>query len=327
VVNFKNKTFLVTGGTGSFGRRFVLNFLKEYKNFKKIIIFSRDELKQYEMSRHPLLLNNKKIRFFLGDVRDKDRLDFALREVDYIIHAAALKQIDTAEYNPLEFIKTNVIGAQNIIETSIKNNVKKILALSTDKASSPQNLYGATKLCADKLFLAANNIKGKQNTCFSILRYGNVMMSRGSVIPKFLNIKDGKYPITNIAMTRFSLTLDQSVEFALFFLKNMTGSEIFVPKMNSYRIIDLVKAISGERKFKIKEIGIRLGEKINEELISIQDSRNTYEFKRYFLITQKKLKTKKVKINFNYSSQENSFYKIDEIKKLINNEISQNKKL
>ena len=251
----QNKTILITGGTGSFGNKFISLSLKK---FKKIIIFSRDEMKQDLMEKK---YNQKKypnLRFFLGDIRDKERLKFAFRDVDIVLHAAALKQVPRAEYNPIEYVKTNVMGAQNIIEASLDTKVSKVIALSTDKAVSPINLYGATKLCSDKLFLAANNIKGRSNKIFSVLRYGNVTMSRGSVIPFFLNNKSNTYLVTDTKMTRFCISLEESVKAALWSIKNAKGGEIIIPKVPSYKIVDLVKAINKNAKIKI--IGIRDGE-------------------------------------------------------------------
>ena len=245
-----NKTILITGGTGSFGKAFVKKILFSKIKYKKIIIFSRDEFKQYSFQSEIDPKYLKKIRFFLGDVRDKERLKSALEGVDILVHAAALKQVPTAEYNPIEFVKTNIIGAQNIIETCIEKKVSNIIALSTDKASSPINLYGATKLCSDKLFLAANNIKGNRKIKFSVLRYGNVMMSRGSVIPFFLKRKK-VMPVTSKHMTRFSITLDESIDFCIEALRISTGGEIFVPKLRGYRILDLVKAINKNAKVKV----------------------------------------------------------------------------
>ena len=238
----RNKSILITGGTGSFGRKFVDTILK--KNIvKKLVIFSRDELKQYEMAQEYKGEKYKNLRFFLGDVRDKDRIKFALEEIDYVVHAAALKQVPTAEYNPFEFIKTNIMGANNLIQSCLSKNVKKVIALSTDKAAAPINLYGATKLCSDKLFISANNIKGKRDIYFSVVRYGNVMMSRGSVIPIFLkNITKGFLNITHKEMTRFNITVDKGVEFVLFALQKSIGQEIFVPKLPSYHILDLAKS-------------------------------------------------------------------------------------
>ena len=277
------KSILITGGTGSFGRAWVRHILKKYKKIRRLVIFSRDELKQFEMEKEFSVKKYPCMRYFIGDVRDSERLTVALRDIDYVIHAAALKQVPTAEYNPIETIKTNIIGAQNLIEASLKNKVQKLIALSTDKASSPINLYGATKLCSDKLFIAANNIKGKKKISFSIVRYGNVMGSRGSVIPVFLNSKKtGTLLITDNRMTRFNLTLSQSVEMVEWALKNSIGGEIFVPKIPSYKILDLAKAICPNCKIKI--IGIRSGEKLHEELVSIGESQNTLETKNYFII-------------------------------------------
>ena len=255
---FNKSTILVTGGTGSFGKAFSRTILKLYKP-RKIIIFSRDELKQFDMSNDNFFKKYKKImRYFIGDVRDFERLKTAMSGVDYVIHAAALKQVVSSEYNPFETIKTNIIGAQNVIDASFYNNVKKIIALSTDKAASPINLYGASKLASDKLFVAANNYVGLKNIKFSVVRYGNVMGSRGSVIPLFISQLNEKYiNVTHKEMTRFTLTLDESVKFVINSFKFMKGSEIFVPKIHSYRILDLVKAINP--KFKIKFIGIRKG--------------------------------------------------------------------
>ena len=325
----KNKTILITGGTGSFGRELTENLISNYKNIKKLIIYSRDELKQYEMSK---IYPKKKypfIRFFLGDIRDIDRLIYATQEVDYIIHAAALKQVDTAEYNPFEFVKTNIIGAQNLVQAALTNNVKKLIALSTDKAVSPINLYGATKLCSDKIFVAANNHKGSKDTSFSVVRYGNVANSRGSVIPLFKSLKSkgNFFPITDMEMTRFNITLEQSVEMVIWTIKNAKGGEVVVPKIPSLRIKDLVKAIDPQKKIKI--IGIRPGEKIHEDLISSHDAINTIDIGRYYIILNplddrlrkyyaKNFKSKKVKKNFYYNSHENLQYlSISDIKKII----------
>lgn len=322
-----NKTILITGGTGSFGKAFVKKLLLSKIKYKKIIIFSRDEFKQYTFQNEIETKYLKKIRFFLGDVRDKERLNSALEGVDVLVHAAALKQVPTAEYNPIEFIKTNIIGAQNIIETSIEKKVSNIIALSTDKASSPINLYGATKLCSDKLFLAANNIKGNRKIKFSVLRYGNVMMSRGSVIPLFLN-KKKIIPITNKDMTRFSITLDESINFCIEALRVSKGGEIFVPKLKAYKILDLAKAIN--KDVKIKVIGTRQGEKINEELISSYDAKHTFESKNFYIIftnnnyKNKMLKFKKVNENFSYRSDMCKFYSINQLESKIRNEIKKN---
>lgn len=324
-MNLKNKSLLITGGTGSFGRAFVDKLIKKNINLKKIIIFSRDELKQDQMRAIYPESKYKNIRYFLGDVRDYPRLLRALEGVDIIVHAAALKQVPSAEYNPMEFIKTNVIGAQNIIEASIEKNIKKVVALSTDKACAPINLYGATKLCSDKLFIAANHYSGKG--IFSVVRYGNVMGSRGSVVPRFLEqVKTGTLTLTDYRMTRFNLTLNQSVEIVLFAIKNSAGSEIIVPKIPSFKIIDLAKSIGP--KCKIKVIGIRPGEKIHEEMISQSDSFTTFDIGNYYIIlpTQnnklikkyKKFRIKKVKPNFRYDSGTNTkFLNIRDLKLLI----------
>ena len=272
----------------------------------------------------------KCIRFFLGDVRDLNRLNLAFKDVDYVIHAAALKQVDTAEYNPFEFINTNIIGAQNVIEAALNNKVKKVIALSTDKASSPVNLYGATKLCSDKLFVSANNIIGKQDIKFSVLRYGNVMFSRGSILPILLEKHKKKeiFEITDARMTRFNIELDQAIDLSINCLKNMHGGEIFVPKLKTYKVMDLAKAINIKNKLKI--IGIRPGEKIHEEMISSADSLNTFELKNLFVIvdpSNKKLNTKykkfgKMKSSHSYNSFDNPDYlNKAQLKKIINNYI------
>lgn len=330
-LNFKNKTILVTGATGSFGRAFVNHILSKHNDIKKIIIFSRDELKQFQMQNEIEKKCLNKLRFFLGDIRDKDRLNRAFENVDIVVHAAALKQVPAAEYNPIEFIKTNIIGAQNIIEASIEQNIKKVIALSTDKAAAPLNLYGATKLCSDKLFIAANNYSGKN--IFSVCRYGNVMGTRGSVIPLFFQqAKKGLITITDKNMTRFNITLDESIDLVLYALENSLGNEIFIPKIPSYRIMDLAKSI-GE-KCKIKILGIRPGEKIHEEMITVNDSYNTIENSKYYIILpyfknariNKYLKyydAKKINKPFSYNSEDNKkFLTIKEIKKLIQKNIS-----
>ena len=323
----KNKTLLITGGTGSLGRALIKKITKDFSDYKKIIIFSRDELKQFNLSQNFPEKSFPKIRFFIGDIRDSDRLKFAFRDVDYVIHAAALKQVPAAEYNPMEFIKTNVIGAQNIIEAALNNKVQKIIALSTDKASSPINLYGATKLCSDKLFTAANNIKGNRDIIFSVVRYGNVMGSRGSVIPFFMKNIKKPFPITDEQMTRFNITLTEGVEMVIWALKNSRGGEIFVPKIPSYKITDLAKAIKQENKTEI--IGIRPGEKIHEEMISSSDSHNTLDLGDYFAIipqTRKKIVydfwlnkgASMVKKGFSFNSGTNErFLTIKQLKDLI----------
>lgn len=279
---FDGKSILITGGTGSFGKHCVKTLLEGYSP-RKIIVYSRDELKQFEMEQ---LFNADPMRYFIGDVRDEDRLSVAMREVDYVIHAAALKQVPAAEYNPMECIKTNIMGAQNVINASIKNQVKKVVALSTDKAANPINLYGATKLCSDKLFIAANNIAGGHPTRFSVVRYGNVVGSRGSVIPFFKRlIREGatELPITDERMTRFTITLAQGVAFVLKAFQRMQLGELFVPKIPSMRIVDLAEAMAPGLPKKI--VGIRPGEKLHEVMCPADDSSHTVEFDDHFVIT------------------------------------------
>ena len=329
---FNNKIIMITGGTGSFGNKFVEIFSKKYKP-KKIIIYSRDEYKQYLMQKK---FGSKKypfLRFLIGDVRDYERLKIAMRNVDFVVHAAALKQVPAAEYNPMEFIKTNIHGAENIINAALATDVKKVIALSTDKAANPINLYGATKLASDKIFIAANNITGTKNNIFSVVRYGNVIGSRGSVVPLFKELieKKSKYlPITDTRMTRFWFSLDDSVNFVISCFKKMIGKEIFVPKIPSIRITDLAKAMSPKAKLKI--IGIRPGEKIHEQMCPKESSGHTLEFKKYFIIfpsdvnLNEKIKNiskknkelgKKVKETFEYSSGSNKdFLNANTIKKL-----------
>lgn len=273
-----NKKVLVTGGTGSFGKQFISKILEH--GVEKVIVFSRDELKQFEMAQE---YKDERVRFFLGDVRDKERLYRAFDGVDIVIHAAAMKHVGACEYNPFEAIKTNIHGAQNIVEAAIDRDVKKVIALSTDKACSPINLYGATKLASDKLFVAANSYVGKKETEFSVVRYGNVVGSRGSVVPFFKNIKHtGIIPITDERMTRFWITLDQGVQFVIDSLARMKGGEIFIPKIPSMRVVDLAKAIAPECQIDI--IGIRPGEKLHEAMISEDDARKTLEYDSYYVI-------------------------------------------
>ncbi len=319
---FKKKTVLITGGTGSFGKICARHILDNY-DIAKLIIFSRDELKQYEMARE---FSDPRIRFFIGDVRDEKRLSMAFSGVDIIIHAAAMKQIPACEYNPFEAIKTNVLGAQNIIETAIAHNVERVIALSTDKAANPINLYGATKLCSDKLFTAANSYVGKgKNTRFSVVRYGNVIGSRGSVIPLFEKLREtGTVTVTDPRMTRFWITLDQGVQFVCDNLELMQGGEIFVPKIPSMNIMDLVKAIAP--KCKVEITGIRPGEKLHEVLITHDDSRYTLEYENRFVIEPQIRHVRykaipggeRVKENFSYRSNNNpEILSVQDLRRLI----------
>ena len=275
-----NASVLITGGTGSFGKALTKRLIES--KARRIAIFSRDELKQLEMKSE---FSDERLRFFLGDIRDSSRLDIALHNVDYVVHAAALKQVDTGEYNPMEFVKTNIVGSQNLIDACIRNNVKKVVALSTDKASSPINLYGATKLTADKLVSAANNYPYGYGSLFSVVRYGNVMGSRGSVIPYFKRLaSEGKpFPITDVRMTRFWITLEQAVEFVLESFEIMQGGELFVPRIPSMKIVDLANAVAPGTK--LEEIGMRPGEKLHEEMISADDSRRTVVLENRFVVT------------------------------------------
>lgn len=277
------KSILITGGTGSFGKKFIETIFSRYPAVERVVVFSRDEMKQFEMAQGYPKNKFPQIRFFLGDVRDKDRVRRAMEGIDIVIHAAALKQVPAAEYNPFEYIKTNVIGAENVIEACLDMGVGKVVALSTDKAAAPINLYGATKLCSDKLFVAANNMKGKRDVRFSVVRYGNVFGSRGSIVPFFLKKKKtGVLPITDERMTRFNISLEEGVQLVLNVLGKMRGGEVFVPRIPSYRIIDLAEAIAPECK--LETIGIRPGEKIHEEMITATDAPNTIEFDDYFVI-------------------------------------------
>lgn len=280
---FDGESFLISGGTGSFGKAFVKTVLERAPNIKRLVVFSRDELKQFEMAQVFDPAQYPGLRYFIGDVRDYDRLRRALEGIDTVIHAAALKQVPAAEYNPFEFIKTNILGAQNIVEACLDSGVRRVVALSTDKAAAPINLYGATKLCSDKLFTAANNVRGHRDIRFSVVRYGNVMGSRGSVIPFFLERrKSGVLPITEPGMTRFNISLQEGVDMVLWALENSQGGEIFVPKIPSYRIMDVAEAIGPDCERPI--VGIRPGEKIHEEMITASDSFSTVDLGRYFAV-------------------------------------------
>jgi UDP-N-acetylglucosamine 4,6-dehydratase/5-epimerase len=283
MLDLNGKSILVTGGTGSFGKKFIETIFQRYPNVKRVVVYSRDELKQFEMSQLFPHSRFKAIRFFIGDVRDGERLKRACEGVDIIVHAAALKQVPAAEYNPMECIKTNIFGAENVINAALDCGVKQVVALSTDKAAAPINLYGATKLCSDKLFVAANNMKGARQVTFSVVRYGNVIGSRGSVVPFFLEKKkSGTLPITDARMTRFNISLDGGVDMVLYALENAWGGEIFVPKIPSYHITQMAQAIGPECTTEV--VGIRPGEKLHEEMITETDSLNTVEMEKYFAI-------------------------------------------
>ena len=328
----EGKSVLITGGTGSFGKKFVEIILKRYPQVKKLIIYSRDELKQFEMSQIFPESKYPAIRYFIGDVRDGERMRRACENVDVIIHAAALKQVPAAEYNPMECIKTNIIGAENVINAAMDCGVSDVIALSTDKAAAPINLYGATKLCSDKLFVAANNFKGARKLKFSVVRYGNVMGSRGSVIPFFLERrKSGILPITHEEMTRFNISLEQGVELVLYAYEHALGGEIFVPKIPSYKILELADAIGPNCKKDI--VGIRPGEKIHEEMITASDSYYTVDIGRYYVILPQnplwnydqyyeEKKAKKVSDGFVYNSGTNDeWLSKEELRELIKNHI------
>lgn len=331
-----NKNILITGGTGSFGKQFIKTILGKYPKVKKIIIFSRDELKQFELKQQYLIREYPQLRFFIGDVRDKQRLIQACEGVDVIIHAAAIKQVDTAEYNPTECIRTNVDGAENVIHAALQCGVKDVVALSTDKACAPINLYGATKLVSDKLFTAANNIKGSKDIRFSVVRYGNVMGSRGSVIPFFLNKRaEGVLPITHKDMTRFNISLQDGVNMVMYALKNHLGGEIFVPKIPSYKILDVATAIAPECEIKI--VGIRPGEKLHEEMITDTDSLNTIDLGKYYAIlpsvsftyTESEYlahhKAEKVPFGFKYNSGTNTEWEtVESLRSLVREHVDPN---
>ncbi len=337
-MDLTGKTVLVTGGTGSFGKAFTKTVLKRWPNIKKLIIFSRDEQKQFLMAQEYTAEKYPAIRFFIGDVRDFERLKRACFEVDYVIHAAAMKHVPIAEYNPDECIKTNIGGAENLIRVALETNIQKVVALSTDKACAPINLYGATKLTSDKLFIAANNIKGHKNVTFSVVRYGNVMGSNGSVMPFFLKKREeGIIPITDPNMTRFNISLDDGVEMVLHALEHAWGGELFVPKIPSYRITDVAEAIAPDCEHKIT--GIRPGEKIHEEMITASDSFSTYDLGKYYVILPlagnweisefvKTFSATKVPEGFHYNSGTNEeWLSVSDIRKLIQQHIDPNFKI
>lgn len=328
------KSILITGGTGSFGKMFVKTILERYPEVKRLVIYSRDELKQYEMAQDYPESKFPQVRFFIGDVRDLARLKRACEGIDVIIHSAALKHVPIAEYNPDEFIKTNIGGAQNVVDAALSTNVKIVVALSTDKAAAPINLYGATKLVSDKLFIAANNIKGTRDLRFSVVRYGNVMGSRGSVIPFFIKKakEGGEIPITHLDMTRFNISLEDGVEMVLWAIENALGGEIFVPKIASYKIEIMALAIAPNAK--LVEIGIRPGEKLHEEMITASDSYNTIEFDKYYAILpssidkQKYLKhfqAQEVTRGFQYNSGTNNKWEtVESMRELIKKYVDEN---
>jgi len=324
-----DQSILITGGTGSFGKAFVRSVLDHCPKIKRLVVYSRDELKQFEMAQEFPAHQYPALRFFIGDVRDKERLNRAMEGIDTVVHAAALKQVPAAEYNPFEFIKTNVLGAQNVIDACLDQDVRRVVALSTDKAAAPINLYGATKLCSDKLFIAANNFKGTRDLRFSVVRYGNVMGSRGSVFPYFMEkAKTGVLPITHPEMTRFNISLVEGVEMVLWALEKAIGGEIFVPKIASYRIMDVADAIGPDCKKEI--VGIRPGEKLHEEMITASDSPHTVDLGDYYAILSpsqpeklqrylNEIQAVKIPDNFSYNSSENpQFLSVAEIRELIN---------
>lgn len=322
------KSILITGGTGSFGKAFVGTVLQKYPGVKRIVVFSRDELKQFEMAQQFPTSEYPAMRYFIGDVRDENRLRRALQRIDIVVHAAALKQVPAAEYNPFECIKTNIMGAQNIVEASLDCGVKRVVALSTDKAAAPINLYGATKLCSDKLFVAANNIRGARDLRLSVVRYGNVMGSRGSVVPFFQDkVKTGVLPITDPTMTRFNISLQEGVDMVMWAIRNAWGGEVLVPKIPSYRITDVAEAIGPKCQHPV--IGIRPGEKIHEEMITSSDSTHTVDLGKYYAILPMggqytideycaSNNAKMVPVGFSYNSGSNpDFLSVDQLRDLI----------
>jgi UDP-N-acetylglucosamine 4,6-dehydratase/5-epimerase len=328
MTDLNSRSILITGGTGSFGKAFTKIVLNKYPKIKRLVIYSRDEQKQYQMAIEFPHAKYPMIRFFIGDIRDYDRLKTAMEGIDTVVHAAAMKHVPIAEYNPMECIKTNILGAENLIRACLEQRVENVVALSTDKAAAPINLYGATKLASDKLFIAANNIKGNRNIKFSVVRYGNVMGSNGSVIPFFLNKrKSGVLPITVAEMTRFNISLSDGVEMVLYALSEAWGGELFVPKIPSYRIVDVATAIGPDCKQEV--VGIRSGEKIHEEMITVSDSYSTYDLGKYYCILPQTpiwklekfvehFKPVKVENGFSYNSGTNKdFLSVEEIRKLI----------
>ncbi len=328
MLDLNGKSILITGGTGSLGKHLTKNILSKFPNVKRLVIYSRDEQKQFEMAQEFPMSKYPAIRYFIGDVRDEDRLKKAFKDIEFVIHTAAMKHVPIAEYNPMECVKTNVLGAENVINAALETEVKNVVALSTDKAAAPINLYGATKLCSDKLFVAANNIRGKHDIKFSVVRYGNVMGSNGSVIPFFIKKrKEGVLPITDANMTRFNISLQEGVDLVLHAMETAWGGEIFVPKIPSYKLTDVATAVGPNCKQEI--VGIRPGEKVHEEMITSSDSFSTYDLGKYYAILPqvpnfnlndyiKHFNTKAVIPGFQYNSGENKdFIGVDEIRKLI----------
>lgn len=332
------KSILVTGGTGSFGKKFIETVFKKYPAVRRVVVYSRDELKQYEMGLNYPEKDYPQLRFFIGDVRDGNRLKRACEGIDIIVHAAALKHVPIAEYNPMECINTNVYGAENVVNAAMDCGVKKVVALSTDKACAPINLYGATKLCSDKLFIAANNSKGPRELSFSVVRYGNVLGSRGSVVPFFLKQRSkGVLPITHEEMTRFNITLEEGVDMVMHTIEHAWGGELFVPKIPSYRIMDVAQAVAPDCK--TESVGIRPGEKLHEEMITETDSLNTYDCGKYYVIAPsvptwseeawiKQFSAKKVEVGFKYNSGTNSeWLTVKEIREQIVKHVDPNFKI
>jgi UDP-N-acetylglucosamine 4,6-dehydratase (inverting) len=335
MLDLNNKTILITGGTGSLGKHLTKNILSKWPNVKRLVIFSRDEQKQFEMAQEYSHTKYPAIRYFIGDVRDAERLKRAFKGIEYVIHAAAMKHVPIAEYNPMECVKTNVMGAENVINAALETDVHNVVALSTDKACAPINLYGATKLCSDKLFIAANNVKGSRDIKFSVVRYGNVMGSNGSVIPFFMKKKkEGVLPITDVTMTRFNISLQGGVDMVLHAMETAWGGELFVPKIPSYKLTDVATAIAPEAKQEI--VGIRPGEKIHEEMITASDSFSTYDLGKYYAILPqvpnfnlqdyiKHFNTKLVPQGFEYNSGTNSeWVNVEDLRKLIVEHVDEN---